>query len=94
MTKYLTFTERGEGDFYSSHDLEDFITVIDGRAAIVSEINQAQKELRAYLITSIQALETNADFQDALAGHLPPDTASQLRLPQLQQKLRDIAALS
>ena len=94
VTKYLTFTERGEGDFYSSHDLEDFITVIDGRAAIVSEINQAQKELRAYLITSIQALETNADFQDALAGHLPPDTASQLRLPQLQQKLRDIAALS
>ena len=25
-TKYLTFRERGDGDYYASHDLEDFIT--------------------------------------------------------------------
>ena len=94
VTKYLTFTERGEGDFYASHDLEDFITVIDGRAEIVEEINDAPEDLRNYLIPSIQLLEANEDFLEALPGHLPPDSASQLRLPQLQQKLKDIAALN
>ncbi|MGJ8641676.1 MAG: hypothetical protein ACSHYA_19965 [Opitutaceae bacterium] len=93
VTKYLTFTERGEGDFYASHDLEDLLTVIDGRAAIVEEIDEAPKDLRDYLITGIQSLEMNEDFKEALPGHLPPDHASQLRLPQLQQKLKNIAAL-
>ncbi|CAA6691232.1 MULTISPECIES: hypothetical protein [unclassified Lentimonas] len=94
VTKYLTFTERDEGDYYASHDLEDFITVIDGRTAIVEEINCAPEVLRNNLIRSIQLLNTNEDFQEALPGHLPPDTASQLRLPQLKQKLKDIAALN
>ena len=43
VTKDLTFTERGEGDFYASHDLEDLLTVIDGRAAIVEEIDEAPR---------------------------------------------------
>lgn len=94
VTKYLTFTERGEGDCYASHDLEDFITVMDGRAAIVEEINEAPEALRNYLITNIQSLVEDEDFQEALPGHLPPDSASQQRLPQLQQKLKDIAALN
>jgi hypothetical protein len=71
-----------------------FITVIDGRSAIVEEINRSPKVLRNNLIRSIQLLNANEDFQEALPGHLPPDTASQLRLPQLKQKLKDIAALS
>jgi hypothetical protein len=28
-------------DYYGSHDLEDFITVIDGRAEIVAEVDRA-----------------------------------------------------
>jgi hypothetical protein len=94
VTKYLTFTERGEGDFYASHDLEDFITVLDGRAAIVEEINEAPEALRNYLITNIQSLVEDEDFQEALPGHLPPDSASQQRLPQLRHKLKGIAALN
>jgi hypothetical protein len=93
VTKYLTFTERGQGDCYASHDLEDFITVIDGRTAIVTEIDHAPEDLRNTLISSVQSLETNEDFQDALPGHLPPDQASQLRLPQLRHKLKGIATL-
>ena len=32
------FSGRGRGDYAGSHDLEDLLTVIDGRAAIVQEI--------------------------------------------------------
>src|SRR5476649_8225 len=28
-TKHIAFSDRGGGDYYASHDLEDFVTVID-----------------------------------------------------------------
>jgi len=40
-TKYVAFSDRGNGDHYGSHDLEVFITVVDGRADIVAEIRAA-----------------------------------------------------
>jgi hypothetical protein len=73
--------------------MEDFITVIDGRENIVAEVNAAPAELRRYVIESIRGLVSNAAFDEALPGHLPPDLASQQRLPNLRRKLREIAAL-
>jgi len=59
-------------DYYGSHDLEDFITVIDGRAEIVAEVDRASPGLRRFVITSIQQLLSDPKFRDALPGHLPP----------------------
>jgi predicted nucleotidyltransferase len=39
-TKYTAFLDRGDHDYYGSHDLEDFMTVVDGRASIVAEIDR------------------------------------------------------
>jgi hypothetical protein len=36
-------------DFYASHDLEDFVAIIDGREALLQEIAQAPRDLRDYL---------------------------------------------
>lgn len=94
VTKHLTFTERGEGDYYGSHDLEDFITVVDGRKNIVSEVDQAIPPLRSYLIEGVKRWLENDDFQDALPGHLPADMASQQRFPLLKKKLEQIAGLA
>lgn len=93
-TKYLTFTERGEGDYYASHDLEDFITVVDGRAEIVAEIDATRTDLRSYLIAAFRALVEDEDFQDALPGFLRPDATSQARLPILRRKLEGVANLA
>ena len=93
VTKYLTFTERGEGDYYGSHDLEDFITVIDGRQDIIQEVDAARIELRNYLIEGIRNLLAKEEFVEALVGFLPPDSASQKRLPLLRSKLQKIAEL-
>jgi hypothetical protein len=30
-TKYVAFCDRGNGDFFASHDVEDFVAVVDGR---------------------------------------------------------------
>jgi hypothetical protein len=92
-TKYVAFSDRGGGDFYASHDLEDFVAVIDGREDIAAEIDAAPAALRGYVIASVRALAENPAFQEALPGHLSGDTASQRRLPGLRRKLRAIAAM-
>jgi hypothetical protein len=94
VTKYLTFSERGNDDYFGSHDLEDFLTVMDGRANIVEEIDEARSDFRNYLIQGVRQLMDSSDFHDALPGHLPADAASQLRVPILRDKLRNIANLA
>ncbi len=92
-TKHVAFGDRGLGDYFSSHDLEDFITVIDGRESIVAEVNKAPAKLRSYVIESVRKLNSVPAFNEALPGHLSADWASQQRLLSLRQKFRDIAAL-
>jgi len=93
VTKYLTFTERGKRDFFGSHDLEDFIAVIDGREKVVEEINLSRSDFREYLVNGVCSLLAEPDFQEALPGFLTGDTASQSRLPALRKKLEAITYL-
>jgi hypothetical protein len=39
-TKFEAFATRGRGDMLSSHDFEDIINVVEGRAEIEDEIGQ------------------------------------------------------
>ena len=89
-TKHVAFMDRGAGDYYASHDLEDLITVIDGRENMVAEIAAAPADLRAYVSASIRGLLAEPTFDEALPGFLPADRASQQRLPGLRQKLQAI----
>jgi predicted nucleotidyltransferase len=54
-TKLEAFRSRGLGDYFGSHDLEDVVSVIDGRVELLGEIHVAQPELREYLVTSVNA---------------------------------------
>ena len=92
-TKHIAFSDRGGGDYYASHDLEDFVTVIDGREGIVADVDQAPAELRAYVIGAVRSLVATRQFDEALPEQIPPDQASQQRLPALRRKLQAIAAL-
>lgn len=92
-TKFEAFMGRGNGDFLMSHDLEDIITVVDGRAVLSEEVLQTTDELREYLALKFRELLASSDFLDALAGHLPGDSASQARLPGLVSKLHILAQL-
>lgn len=92
-TKLEAFQGRGKGDFLMSHDLEDIITVIDGRASLVEEARQYPIELRKYLAENFRTLLEIPAFLDALAGHLPGDTASQARMSGLINKFKEVARL-
>jgi hypothetical protein len=93
-TKLAAFSDRGENDFFGSHDLEDILTVIDGRETILEEIKNAPSDLRTYIIDTLKYFLANSQFQEALPGHLPPDPGSQARLPILRETLNRIADLN
>jgi predicted nucleotidyltransferase len=93
-TKLEAFKGRGKGDYMASHDLEDVITVIDGRVTLLEEVIQSPPELRTYLATEIRQLLANRDFMDALPGQLPADRGSQARVPGLISKLRKLSELA
>ena len=92
-TKFEAFQGRGNNDFFMSHDLEDIITVVDGRISLQEEARQVSAELREYLASNFRDLLASSAFLDALAGHLHGDSASQARLPGLEAKLRSLAEL-
>ncbi|HMP73541.1 MAG TPA: hypothetical protein PKE55_09800 [Kiritimatiellia bacterium] len=91
-TKLTAFDDRGNGD-YASHDIEDIITVIDGRRAIVDEINAEEPSVREFISNRIGELLKDERFIDLLPGHLGGDETSQQRLPKLLDRLRVIARL-
>ena len=49
--------------------------------------------LRTYIADSMAAYVSNEAFLECLSGHLPPDTASQQRLPGLIEKINAIGAI-
>lgn len=90
-TKIEAFYGRGAGDFLASHDLEDIVTLVDGRPEIVEEVARSASALRAYLREELGKLLDSGPFLRALPGHLAPDAATQARLPLLGRRLRLIA---
>jgi predicted nucleotidyltransferase len=91
VTKLEAFRSRGQSDYQLSHDLEDMIAVVDGRPALVDEIDHAGPDLSDYLRDGVGQLLDDAAFLEALAGHLPGDAESQRRLPTLVERMKRIA---
>lgn len=69
-TKLEAFEGRGQNDFFASHDLEDIITVINGRAEIVDEIIQVDPALKNYLAQKFSGFLSKDNFYFSLPGHL------------------------
>lgn len=90
-TKLEAFLDRGNRDYLASHDLEDILTIIDGRPQLMNEVAMSSADLRGYIAQQTARLLAEREFMQALSGHLPPDTASQRRLPELRQRIEQLA---
>ncbi len=89
-TKLEAFHGRGKNDFRMSHDLEDIVTVVDGRFELAEEVCAAPADLRKYLSHEFEVLLWNRNFLDALPGYLLPDTASQQRLQLVMKRMQQL----
>jgi len=91
-TKLEAFKDRGRRDVHESHDLEDLVSLVDGRPSIVGEVRSSSPKIRTYLRTEIRGLLSTPGFEEALAGHRPQDSANQARMPLVLRRLQAIAA--
>lgn len=73
-TKLEAFNDRGKDDFLGSHDLEDLIAVVNGRAELPDEVQNAPNDVRRFIAENVRRLLANRRFIDSLPGHLMPDT--------------------
>jgi hypothetical protein len=92
-TKAEAFDDRGHSDFVASKDIEDFLSIVNGRAELLDEVRDAPADVRAFVCDKIAAWLRDEDFMDAIPGQLPGDDASQARITILIDRLRSIAAL-
>ena len=90
-TKLDAFYGRGKNDYRGSPDLEDIVTVVDGRVEIVGEVQSSGAELRGFLGVEFSALLADPNFMEALPGHLLPDMISQQRAGIVLERMRQIA---
>ena len=65
-TKLAAFLDRGKGDYLGSHDLEDVLSVVDGRPELVDEIADAEPELKTFVAEIIHNLIEDEHFVDRL----------------------------
>jgi predicted nucleotidyltransferase len=65
-TKLEAYKGRGKGDTLSSHDIEDLLTLIDGRESLIDEVRTAPEELRGYLAEEFSQLLQDTNFEYAV----------------------------
>ena len=92
-TKLEAFKGRGGADFLRSHDLEDVVSVVDGRETLSDEVRDAGADLSRYVCRETTKLLANSAFIDALPGFLLPDAASQARIGIVLGRLRELASI-
>jgi hypothetical protein len=86
-TKMEAFRGRGHMDFQASHDLEDFVAVIEGRDTLLQEIAGSPRDLQDYLGEAAKSLLAESRFLDVLPGFVLDSD----RVPMIRQRLASIA---
>lgn len=90
-TKLEAFHGRGCDDFMGSQDLEDVVTLVNGRDTLAAEIAQSPAPLRRHIAEAFARLLADRRFLDALPGHLGFGDADQGRMETVLSRLREIA---
>ena len=89
-TKFEAFNNRGGRDVYASHDLEDIITVIDGRAELADELAQTTPSVRTHVVLETRAPLAHPEMRNALPGIV----TQAIRVGVVLDRLQRIAALA
>lgn len=87
-TKLEAFLGRGQGDLLGSHDLEDILIVVDGRAEIVAEVLAADDDVRRFIAAQFAALLADGDFDHLIDGNIRGPAG---RADIVRQRFADIA---
>jgi hypothetical protein len=91
-TKLEAFKDRGNKDFFASHDLEDIISVLDGRIELIKDIKESDSHVKKYLAEKFDGLLKERRFLEALPGHLNySPLMQQQRVSVVRERLNKIS---
>jgi predicted nucleotidyltransferase len=93
-TKLEAFRDRGLKDPMASTDLEDIITLLDGRETAKFELGGADSHVAKYVRDEFRMLMRLASFSDIVAGHLGayPAAIAASRRERIVHILRHVAS--
>jgi len=74
-TKFEAYLGRGQNDALGSRDIEDVLTLIDGRTTIVDDIKAAPINVQHYISDQFQQLLNDRNFEFAVNGAANGNTA-------------------
>lgn len=77
-TKLEAWKGRGGDDPLSSHDLEDVLTLVDGRESLCDEITAAEQNVRLAIANEFSRLFNLPSFEYAIAGNAADLTRERL----------------
>ena len=86
-TKLEAFVDRGAGDIWASHDLEDVLNIVDGREELADELSHAPPLLQQAVGAVLANLLAHADFANVLPGLI----AEPERAGIVEQRLRHMS---
>lgn len=89
--KLEAFQDRGKDDLLMSHDMEDILSVVDGRAGLAQEIADGPAQVAEFIRKQFSALLEHKDFEYAMEGMLSRDEVGVTRLKKLAARMRLIA---
>lgn len=67
-TKLEAYRDRGNDDPLESRDIEDILTLFDGRPALLEELHASTLALRRYVADRLSELMRHPDFEYAVQG--------------------------
>jgi len=89
-TKIGAYLGRGNNDVLTSHDVEDVVTLFDGRLEIVGEINHAERHVCQYISDQLAELLKDPNFEYVVQSVSRSDIArEQIILERIKKCIKD-----
>ncbi len=86
-SKIEAFADRGHGDFLTSPDMEDIITVLDGSGTIVDELSTAPAKVKKHLAAKFREFLQDDRFSESLEGNLRSPAGTAARVERIKKIL-------
>jgi len=89
-SKIEAFKDRGHGDFLTSPDMEDIITVLDGSETIAEEITTAPAKVKKFLSGKFREFLRDERFIESLEGNLRSPAGTAARVERIRKILASL----
>lgn len=91
-TKIEAFLGRGNQDYLGSPDMEDIITLIEGRKELEEDVRTAPADLQAYIGNTFRTWLADRNFLSCIAGHVVAGAANQDRTEEVKRRIGALAS--